>query len=110
MKEAKETRAQLVKNLNHKKAIKAETQQRIADAKSKQTLTLDELQNLQLYIVQLHTECDFLMRNFELRHSGRIEEEHGLEEAKTIVTEEEPPAYKVIKQGYSDEHSEADVE
>merc|ERR1719498_2133688 len=40
MKEAKETRAQLVKSLNHKKDVKAETQQKVVDAKSKQTLTL----------------------------------------------------------------------
>merc|ERR1719160_1886689 len=110
MKEAKETRAQLVKNKDHKLSVKAETEQRIADAKSKQTLTLDELQNLALYMAQLHTECDFLMRNFEVRHSGRIDEEHGLEDAKTIVTNEEPPTHAVIKQGYADEHSDADVE
>merc|ERR1719160_966119 len=110
MKEAKETRAQLVKNKDHKLSVKAETKQRIADAKSKQTLTLDELQSLQLYIAQLHTECDFLMRNFEARHDGRVEEEHGLEDAKTIVTNEEPPTHKVIEQGYDQEHSDAEVD
>merc|ERR1719160_998362 len=110
MKEAKDECAQLVKNKNHKLSVKAETEQRIADAKSKQALTLDELQNLALYIAQLHTECDFLMRNFEARHSGRIEEEHGLEDAKTIVTDEEPPTHAVIKQGYQQEHSDDDVE
>merc|ERR1719327_1954626 len=44
MNEAKETRAQLVKNKNHKLSVKAEVKERIADAKSKQSLTLDELQ------------------------------------------------------------------
>merc|ERR1740138_442070 len=110
MAEAKETRAQLVKTLNHKKNTKAETQQKIVDAKSKQTLTLEELQNLALYMVQLHTECDFLMRNFEARHDGRVGEEIGLEDAKTIVTHEEPPSVGVVKQGYKEEHSDADVE
>merc|ERR1719217_922390 len=110
MKEAKETRAQLVKNKDHKESVKAETEQKIADAKSKQTVTLDELQNLALYIAQLHTECDFLMRNFEARHDGRITEESGLEDAKTIVTHEDPPTHKSIEQGYKQEHGEADVE
>merc|ERR1719181_2103307 len=109
MKEAKETRAQLVKNLNHKKAVKAETQQKIVDAKSKQTLTLEELQNLALYMAQLHSECDFLMRNFEARHDGRVGEEIGLEDAKTIVTHEEPPSVGVVKEGYKEEHSDADA-
>jgi len=110
MKEAKETRAQLVKNKNHKESVKAETEQKIADAKAKQTVTLEELQNLALYIAQLHTECDFLMRNFEARHDGRVSEESGLEDAKTIVTHEDPPTHKSIEQGYKQEHGEADVE
>lgn len=110
MHEAKETRAQLVKNMNHKKDVKAETMNKIVDAKAKQTLTLDELENLQLYMVQLHSECDFLLRNYEVRHEGRIGEEMGLEDAKTIVTHEEPPSHGVVKQGYNEEHSDADVE
>jgi len=110
MKEAKDERAQLVKNKNHKLSVKAETEQRIADAKSKQQLTLDELQNLAMYIAQLHTECDFLMRNFEVRHEGRVSEEHGLEDAKTIVTNEEPPGFRVIEEGYASEHSDSQVE
>jgi len=110
MKEAKETRADLVKNKNHKMDVRAETQSKIVDAKSKQSLTLEELENIALYLVQLHSECDFLMRNFEARHDGRVGEESGLEDAKTIVTHEEPPTHKVIETGYKEEHSDADVE
>merc|ERR1719235_2638536 len=91
-------------------SVKSETEMKIADAKSKQSLTLDELQNIALYLVQLYTECDFLLRNFETRHDGRVGEEHGLEDAKTIVTHEEPPTHKVIETGYKEEHSDADVE
>jgi len=110
MKEAKETRAQLVKTMKHKMAVKAETENKIVDAKAKQSLTLEELQNLALYLVQLHSECDFLMRNFENRHEGRVGEEVGLEDAKTIVTHEEPPSHGVVEQGFKEEHSAADVE
>jgi predicted nucleic acid-binding Zn-ribbon protein len=110
MKEAKETRAQLVKTKTHKEAAKAETTSKIVDAKSLQSLTLEELQNLALYMAQLHSECDFLMRNYEVRHDGRVNEETGLEDAKTIVTNEEPPSHTVVEQGYKDEHGEADVE
>merc|ERR1719316_552211 len=90
--------------------VKAETQQKIVDAKSKQSLTLEELQNLALYMAQLHTECDFLMRNFEARHDGRVEEESGLEDAKTIVTKEEPPTHAQIEADYKSERSDKDVE
>merc|ERR550537_802463 len=56
MKDAQETRAADVKSLNHKKAMKAELENKIVDAKNLQEATLEELQNLALYMVQLHSE------------------------------------------------------
>merc|ERR1719305_884754 len=89
MKDAQETRAQDTKSLNHKKETKATLEMKISDAKELHQLTEEEIHNLDLYIAQMHTECDFLLRNFEVRHEGRVGEEVGLEEAKTIVTGEE---------------------
>merc|ERR1719313_639826 len=105
MKEAQETRAADVKSLNHKKSIKAELEDKIASAKDLQSTTVDELQNLALYMVQLHTECDFLLRNFEVRHEGRVGEEVGLEEAKTIVTHAEVPTHAQIEKVMDEEHT-----
>lgn len=110
MKDAQESRAEDVKSLNHKKEVKATTEMKITDAKELHSLTEKEIHNLDLYMAQMHTECDFLIRNFEVRHEGRVGEEVGLEEAKTIVTGEEPPNYKVVEAGYKSEHSDADVE
>merc|ERR1719420_2725975 len=110
MTEAKATRAADVKSLNHKKSMKAELEGKIADAKELQSVTLDELQNLALYMVQLNTECSFLLRNFEVRHESRVGEEVGLEDAKTIVTGEEPPSHTVVEAGFEAEHSEKQVE
>jgi len=50
------------------------------------------------------------MRNFEIRHEGRIEEETGLEDAKTIVTNEAPPSHAEIARDYDAERSDKDVE
>merc|ERR1719265_467084 len=90
--------------------VKATTEMKITDAKELHALTEKEIQNLELYMLQMHTECDFLLRNFEVRHEGRIGEETGLEDAKSIVTGEEPPTHKMISEGYESEHSDADVE
>lgn len=109
MKEAKETRAQLTKTINHKEENKADLEDKMDQAKTNRKLTEKEIQNIALYMVQLHSECDFLMRNFEVRHEGRVEEETGLEDAKTIVTHEEPPTHAVIEQGFASEHSDKDV-
>merc|ERR1719478_822291 len=110
MKEAKESRAQLVKSKMHKLDNKAELEEKMGQAKTDKKLTEEEIQNIALYLVQLHSECDFLMRNFEVRHEGRVEEETGLEDAKTIVTHEDPPTHSVIEQGYKGEHSDKEVE
>merc|ERR550514_581220 len=68
MTDAQATRAQDVKSLNEKKAAKAALDEKLVDNRALLALTEEELHNLELYLVQLHTECDFLMRNFEVRH------------------------------------------
>merc|ERR1719301_29529 len=110
MTDAHETRTQDVKSLNEKKAAKATLDQKLVDNRAKLALTEEELHNLELYLVQLHTECDFLMRNFEVRHEGRIDEETGLEEAETIVTDAEPPSHKEIEKRFAEEHTDDDVD
>merc|ERR1719281_492822 len=103
MEDAHATRKQDVKSLHDKEAAKAALDQQLADNRAKLDLTEDELHNLELYIAQLHTECDFLMRNFEVRHEGRVDEETGLESAETIVTDEEPPSHKEIEKRFDEE-------
>jgi hypothetical protein len=110
MEEAKEVRALDVKRLTQKKTAKAALEEKKVEAQDLRTVTLKELENLQLYIVQLGSECDFLMRNFEVRHEGRVSEEGELEGAKTIVTDEEPPTHAEIEAGFDAEKGEADVE
>merc|ERR1719231_198318 len=109
MTDAKETRAQDMKSMSQKKSDKATLEIKLVENKDAKALAEEELHNLQLYIVQLHTECDFLVRNFDIRHDDRVDEETGLEEAKTIVTEEEPPSYRAVEKRYEEEHTEQDV-
>merc|ERR1719379_2211137 len=110
MTDAQETRATDVKSLNEKKAAKATTDMKLVENKALLELSTEELHNLELYLVQIHTECDFLMANFEARHEGRVESETGLESAETIVTHEEPPTHKEIEDKYEEEHTDADVD
>lgn len=109
MSDAKESRAQDVKSTSQKKSDKATLEVKLVENKDAKALAEEELHNLQLYIVQLHTECDFLVRNFDIRHDDRVDEETGLEEAKTIVTEEAPPGYREVEKRYEEEHTEQDV-
>merc|ERR1719453_2113640 len=110
MTEAQETRQADVKALNEKKKEKATADTKLLADKELLEATKDEHHNLELYLAQLHGECDFLMRNFETRHESRIDEEVGLEEAKTIVTHDEAPSYRDVEQQFEEEHSDEDVD
>jgi len=110
MADAQKSRAGDVESLNQKKSTKASVTEKLVSNKQLHETTDEEIHNLQLYLVQIHAECDFLMRNFEARHEGRVESETGLESAETIVTAETPPSHKMIESGYEEEHTAQDVD
>merc|ERR1719387_810248 len=86
MKESKETRDADVKALHNKYEVKADEEETLAATKRQLALTNEEIKQIELYLKQLHSECDFLMANFVERHDARVDEEHGLDEAESIVT------------------------
>merc|ERR1719443_1104744 len=110
MTDAQESRAQDVKSTNEKKSAKATLDTKLAENKELLALTTEELHNLELYLVQVHTECDFLMANFDARHEDRVDGESGLESAETIVTDEEPPSHTEIEARFEAEKSDDDVD
>jgi hypothetical protein len=110
MTEAQETRAQDVKSLNEKTSVKATLDEKLVANKALLKLSEEELHNLELYLVELHTECDFLVRNFEIRHENRIDGETGLEEAETIVTHAEMPDHREIEGRFDDEKTDDHVD
>jgi len=109
MKDAHETRGQDVKSMNMDKASKATLHQKLLDEKTLLKATIEELHNLELYLLQVHTECDFLIKNFEVRHEGRIDEEVGLESTKSIMTKEEPPHHGEVEDKYVEETADEHV-
>merc|ERR1719231_1533444 len=48
--------------------------------------TIDELLKLGEMSVALHQECDFLLKNFEVRQSSRAEEIDALGSAKAVLS------------------------
>merc|ERR1719159_1671202 len=92
-----------------KMMVKADTEERKAQTVQQNDLTINEIKHLELYLAQLHTECDFLLRNFDNRHDARVDEEHGLESAESIVTKEEVQTHNQMEKVYEQEHSEKQV-
>merc|ERR1719281_1969530 len=95
--------------MNQQKASKATLAQKLLDEKTLLKATTEELHNLELYLLQLHVECDFLLHNFEVRHEGRIDEELGLEHTRSIMTKEEPPPHGVVEDRYDEETADEHV-
>eukprot|EP00746_Dinoflagellata_sp_MGD_P086570 gnl/MRDRNA2_/MRDRNA2_34276_c0_seq1.p1 gnl/MRDRNA2_/MRDRNA2_34276_c0~~gnl/MRDRNA2_/MRDRNA2_34276_c0_seq1.p1 ORF type:complete len:534 (+),score=161.32 gnl/MRDRNA2_/MRDRNA2_34276_c0_seq1:74-1603(+) len=110
MSEYMDSRKANTKSLNQKTKDKSALDVKIVEVKEAMESLEKEIYNLELFLAQLHAECDFIIRNFEERHEGRVDEEMGLEEAKTIVTKETPPSHREVEDRYEDEHSASDVD
>lgn len=109
MSEAKVSRADDVKSINNKKSAKAELDETFVEAKEKKGMLEAELHNLELYLVQVHHDCDFLLENFEAAHEDRIAKEIGLKATESMVTKEDPPKFQEIKAQYDAEKTPEDV-
>merc|ERR1719261_1903068 len=48
--------------------------------------TVLELEQLASYKGELHSSCDFVMKNFEIRQTARMEEMEALKQAKAILS------------------------
>merc|ERR1719191_1888978 len=46
---------------------------------------VDELERLSKYTADIHLECDYVMKNFEIRQKARQEEIQALQQAKQIL-------------------------
>merc|ERR1712232_813607 len=83
--DSKATREQDVKSLTQKENSKSKLQSKVEELKTKRVLTLDELKQVNAYVADLHTSCDFIMQNFDLRKEARSNEVESLKNAKAVL-------------------------
>jgi len=57
----------------------------LIEARESKAELIGELEHLSSYNAELHQSCDFVMKNFELRQTARDEEVEGLRQAKAIL-------------------------
>jgi len=86
MTESQETRAQDTKSVTDKSAGKANLEAKLTSAKETKHLTVKELDDIGMYISQLHGSCDFILDNFKLRTDARTNEIEGLKNAKAVLS------------------------
>merc|ERR1719223_132597 len=69
-----------------KTAVKAEKEKTRVATKEERDATIDELETLSDQAAALHTACDFVLKNFDVRQTARDEEVEALRQAKSILS------------------------
>jgi len=85
----KETNASIeakTKDIANKAEIKAKAEVDLVETEEAKEAVLLELEQLSNYNAQLHSSCDFVLKNFELRQTARDEEIEALKQAKAILS------------------------
>merc|ERR1719321_975794 len=85
----KETNASIEtksKEIVNKSELKAKAEADLVETKESKEAVVLELEQLGNYKAQLHTSCDFVMKNFEIRQTARDEEIEALKQAKAILS------------------------
>jgi len=65
---------------------RAKTEENLQQAITDKEAALLELEELSNYNAELHQNCDFIMKNFEIRQTARDEEIEALKQAKSILS------------------------
>jgi len=74
------------KDIINKAQLKAKSEGDHVQAKETKEGVLLELEQLSNYNAQLHSSCDFVIKNFDLRQTAREEEVEALRQAKAILS------------------------
>jgi len=69
-----------------KSETKAKAESDLVMTKESKEAVLLELEQLSNYNAELHSSCDFVMKNFDLRQTARDEEVEALKQAKAILS------------------------
>jgi len=77
---------QKVKEIMEKEAVKADLEAELVETEAQKAEVLIELEELAKYNAELHTSCDFVLKNFEVRQEARDQEIEALKTAKAILS------------------------
>jgi hypothetical protein len=88
VKDSNDLIASLSDSISEKTEATAKAKEDMEQAKSDLDTTMEELQSLAMTEADLHAECDWLLRNFELRQKARVAEMEAIGQAKAILSGE----------------------
>jgi hypothetical protein len=74
------------KDIVNKSETKAKAEADLVEAKKDKEAVMLELEQLSNYKAELHSSCDFVLKNFDVRQTARDEEIEALKQAKAILS------------------------
>jgi len=86
MQDASDKRAADSKSITQKSEEKASTEEALQDEQDKRGETATELMNTEKVISNLHGECDWLLKYFDVRKDARSGEVEALSNAKAVLS------------------------
>jgi chromosome segregation ATPase len=86
MKDSNKSITELTKAINNMSEELAKTKEALVAAQENLAQVMTDIQDLTDTKADLHKECDFLLKNFEVRQAARQDEVDALNEAKNILS------------------------
>jgi hypothetical protein len=74
------------KDIVNKSEVKSKTEVSLVKSKTGKESTVVELEQLSNHDADLHSSCDFVLKNFDVRQTARDEEVEALKQAKAILS------------------------
>lgn len=82
---ANKKRASMVRTLMSKQRVKATLEEDIHKLRGKRAQSESVKSDLTRYFMSLQQDCDFLLKNFQLRYASRVTQRNALTQAQTIL-------------------------
>jgi len=86
MADASAKRASDARVISEKEAVKAELEARLHKMNQEKKSKTKESKSLQEYVKDLHNECDWLIKNFDVRKDARANEVESMKQAKAVLS------------------------
>merc|ERR1719408_702552 len=85
MSDSAEAREKKVKGVTDKEAAKAEISEKKLKATEKEKADFADVDSIHKYVSHLHTDCDFILENYDIRKEARLHEVESLKNAKAVL-------------------------
>merc|ERR1719281_2009443 len=86
MSDSQTSRAQKAESITEKEAAKADLDLKVENASEKKAALEQDLLNIKDYLSKLHSQCDFLVENYDMRKTARETELESLANAKAVLS------------------------